>query len=136
MWLCTLLGTSVFSSMFRLTAPAKQARPGPPLAPALGQHQIKVVDFIAEFNRLTPGYTEGVPLGCRITKLPGVGKFGLRVVPPTWSTLAFSAATPGGRVSPVGLYAALYYRNGGRPPSPAQTKTALGTLRSCRLQLE
>ena len=120
--------------MFRLTAPAKQARPGPPLAPILGQHQIKAVDFIAEFNRATPGYTEGVPLGCRITKLPGVGKFALRVAPPTWSTLGFSLARP--RIDPVGLYAALYYRNGGRPPTPGQTRTVLGTLRSCRLQLE
>lgn len=119
--------------MFRLVAPAKQARPGPPLAPILGQHQIKVADFITEFNRQTAHYVEGVPLGCRITKLPGVGKFTLLVTPPSWSTLLFSL-DQGGWVDRIALYTALYYRLG-RRPDPADLSTVLGAVRSCRLQL-
>ena len=123
----------LFPFMFRLVAPVKQARPGPPLAPILGQHQIKVVDFIAEFNRQTVCYVEGLPLGCRITKLPGVGKFTLLVTPPTWSTLLFSLDR-GGWIGRAALYTALYYRLG-RLPDPADLSTVLGVVRSCRLQL-
>jgi len=65
----------------RLTAPAGEARPGAPLTPILGQQQIKPADFIAEFHRLSVGYTPGVPLGCRIYKT-GANKFTLRWPPP------------------------------------------------------
>lgn len=118
--------------MFRLTAPAKQARPGPPLAPILGQHQIKVVDFIAEFNRLAGGYAEGVPLGCRVRRLPGPNRFTLRVVPPSWTTLLTGAVGPSGGVDPATLWAALHLRG---CPTRAGARTVLGTLRSCRLRL-
>lgn len=120
--------------MFRLTAPVKLAKPGPPLAPILGQQQIKVIDFLNDFNRVTAHLVEGVPVGCRIKKLPGMGKFTLKVCPPSTVVLLFSVAE-NKQILPVDLFKAGYFAARGNV-SPANFKTIFGTLRSCQLQLK
>lgn len=126
--------------MFRLTALAKLAKPGPPLAPILGQQQIKVVDFLNDFNRATTHLIEGIPLGCRIKKLPGIGKFTLKVCPPSYTVLLFSVANSKRQIDPIDLYKVAYLRIKGEPfkagLNPALFKTILGTMRSCRLHLK
>lgn len=114
----------------RLTAPAGEARPGAPLTPILGQQQIKPADFIAEFHRLSVGYTPGVPLGCRIYKT-GANKFTLRVAPPTWTTLFTSAAT-GRVVTREDVYHLAHYR---AMATPVGVATLLGTLKSLGFRL-
>lgn len=114
----------------RLTAPAGEARPGAPLTPILGQQQIKPADFIAEFHRLSVGYTPGLPLGCRLHKVGT--KFTLRVAPPSWTVLATSAAT-GRTLRREDLYHLAHYRGMATPRGVA---TVLGTLRSLGFHLK
>jgi ribosomal protein L11 len=109
--------------VIRLVVPAALARPGPPLSPVLGQHAVKVADFVAEFNRVTAGFTPGVPVVTRVTKLPG-NKFVLRVTGPT----AYSLLR-GARRNPPGLYDVVRVTGS---VTPARARTVLGTLRSTR----
>jgi len=67
--------------MIRLRVPAQQAKPGPPLAPILGQHQIKVADFVSRFNTASSGWTPGTPLGVQIHKIGS--NWTLKIKPPT-----------------------------------------------------
>lgn len=113
--------------MFRLVVPAGEARPGPSLSPVLGQHQIKPAEFVAEFNRVTQGYTPGTPLNVRVHRQGS--SFRLVVCPPTWTT-RLGGATPGGRLHRGDLWFAL----GGRP-TPGGVRTALGTLKSLGYRL-
>jgi ribosomal protein L11 len=107
--------------MIRLVVPAQQARPGPPLSPVLGQHAVKVADFVAEFNRATAGVTPGVPVGVRLTKLPA-NKFVLRVAPPATAVVLRGAP----RTRP-GLYDVARIRGA---TTPRTVRVLLGTARS------
>lgn len=113
---------------FRVRVPANQAKPGPPLAPVLGQQQVKPADFIAEFHRQSAGYTDGVPLHVRGWKVGG--RLRLAVCPPAYHLVLRGAPTA------VDLYTALVYRLD-RPPTPADARTLFGAARSgrCRVQL-
>lgn len=115
--------------MIRLKVPAQQAKPGPPLSPVLGQHQIKVAEFVTEFNRQSGGWTPGVPLGVTIQKQGS--KFTLRVAPPALTVLF---RTPGGGDLSRGyLWGVLLFRFG--VPHPRHARTFLGTLRSLGLRV-
>ena len=115
--------------MIRLRVPSQQAKPGPPLSPVLGQHQIKVAEFVAEFNRQSAGWAPGVPLGVTVQKTGT--KFTLRVGVPTFSVL-FRGFSPRG-VSRETLWAAAVFRFG--EPTPRHVRTLLGTLRSLGLRV-
>ena len=80
-----------------------------------------MAEFTAEFNRVTAHYVEGFPLGCRLQK--GGGRFTLQVLPPGWGVLL-----RGGR-SVADVWAACHVR-WGRPPTPSEVRTLLGTARS------
>ncbi len=109
--------------MIRLVVPAASARPGPPLSPVLGQHAVKVADFVAEFNRTTAGVTPGVPLGVRLVKLPA-NKFVLRIAP-----VATGVVLRGAPRTRPGLYDVARVRGA---TTPAAVRTLLGTARSTR----
>ena len=113
--------------MIRLKVPAQQAKPGPPLSPVLGQHQIKVAEFVTEFNRQSVGWTPGVPLGVVINKKGS--KFTLRVSPPTFGLLL--RGFPPGGLTRGGLWGVLCFRFGN--PTPHHFRTLLGTLKSLGL---
>lgn len=115
--------------MIRLKVPAQQAKPGPPLSPILGQHQIKVAEFVTEFNRQSTGWTPGVPLGVLIHKQGP--KFTLRVAPPAF-TLLLRGVTAGD-LPREHLWGVLVFRFG--VPTPHQVRTLLGTLRSLALRV-
>lgn len=116
--------------LIRLTAPAGEARPGAPLTPILGQQQIKPVDFITEFHRLSTGYTPGVPLGCRIHKT-GPNKFTLRVAPPSWTILLTSGAVAR-TLAREDVYHLACYRG---MATPVGVATLFGTLKSLGFRL-
>jgi len=42
-------------ALIKLTIPAGQANPAPPVGPALGQHGVPLMDFCNEFNKRTEG---------------------------------------------------------------------------------
>jgi len=115
--------------MTKLVVPAGLARPGPPLSPILGQAQIKVADFVTQFNALTVEYAPGVPLPTVVVKTSAT-KFTLQVATPTVATLLWGT-TVGRTVSRVDLWGIVLFRYG--RVTPAAVVTVLGTLKSTRL---
>jgi ribosomal protein L11 len=81
-------------SSIKLFVPALEAKSGPPLAPILGQHQVNLMEFCKEFNKVTAGWAAGVPLPVKIQKLES-NKFKLSVKSPTLCFLIAQAASGG-----------------------------------------
>jgi ribosomal protein L11 len=94
------------------------------LSPVLGQHAVKVADFVTEFNKVTAGYTPGVVVGVRLTKL-AANKFTFVVAPPPGVHLVRSGVAAG-RVGRTHLWDVLRV---GRT-TPAAASALLGTVRS------
>jgi large subunit ribosomal protein L11 len=53
-------------AMVKLQLPAGQANPAPPVGPALGQHQVNIMDFCKQYNERTRGQ-EGTIIPVEIT---------------------------------------------------------------------
>ena len=51
----------------KLQVPAGQAKPTPPVGPALGQHGVNIMEFCKTFNSQTQGMEPGLPIPCVIT---------------------------------------------------------------------
>jgi len=68
--------------IIKLYVPAMEARPGPPLAPILGQHQINIVEFCKEFNKISAIWSPSVPLPVKVRKLEA-NRFSIAVNSPT-----------------------------------------------------
>jgi large subunit ribosomal protein L11 len=62
----------------KMYVPATEAKPGAPIAPILGQHQINAIEFCKRFNELSAIYESGVPLPTTIIKMSD-GKFEIKV---------------------------------------------------------
>jgi hypothetical protein len=110
-------------SVIRLRVPAQTAKPGPPLSPVLGQHQIKVAEFVNQFNTASGGWTPGTPLGVRILKVGPT--WSLQVLPPGLTTTLGEAQARG--LTREDLWAYLVHFRGS---TPGAARTLLGTLRS------
>lgn len=95
------------------------------MSPVLGQHAVKVADFVAEFNKVTAGYTPGVPLRVRLTKVSPT-KFTFVTRPPPVYYLVRSVCSAR-RVGRTALWDVL--RAAG-PTGPAAAAALLGTVRS------
>lgn len=119
--------------MIKLFAPAQQAKAGPPLSPILGQHQIKVAEFVTRFNEATSMYTPGTPLGVRILKI-NTTQWNLQVLPPRPGTLVKSLqlSTPGLKVDRKDLWGVLNFYNLHQTGehTPQEVRILLGTLKS------
>lgn len=55
------------SAYIKLQVPAGQAKPSPPVGPALGQHGVNIMDFCKAFNAETASQEQGVPIPVVIT---------------------------------------------------------------------
>ncbi len=55
------------SAYIKLQVPAGQARPSPPVGPALGQHGLNIMEFCKAFNAQTQDHEQGLPLPVVIT---------------------------------------------------------------------
>jgi large subunit ribosomal protein L11 len=55
------------SGYIKLTIPAGQANPSPPLGPALGQRGVNIMEFAKAFNAKTDAIEKGVPTPTIIT---------------------------------------------------------------------
>ena len=51
----------------KLQVPAGQAKPTPPVGPALGQHGVNIMEFCKTFNAQTQNMEPGLPIPCVIT---------------------------------------------------------------------
>ena len=109
------------------------ARPGPPLAPVLGQPQLKVADFITEYNRLTANYVncDGLILTCRLRKLSQPQKFVLQVKEPSFFVLWYTVD----RHVPITTFYDSYYFYYRRWPTPVEARTLLGQLQAAHWQI-
>lgn len=55
------------AAYIRLQVPAGQANPSPPIGPALGQHQVNIMEFCKAFNAATQSVEPGLPIPVVIT---------------------------------------------------------------------
>lgn len=51
----------------KLEIPAADAKPSPPVGPALGQRGLNIMDFCKQFNAMTQGLEKGMPCPVLIT---------------------------------------------------------------------
>jgi large subunit ribosomal protein L11 len=120
----------------KLIVPALEARSGPPLAPILGQHQINLMEFCKEFNKLSVLWAPGVPLVTKVLKFEA-NKFNIKIGSPSMFFLLYQADSFDGKtVAPEHLFDLL------RLKSKFLTKDAmvdvhsvLGFLRSKKIKI-
>ncbi len=55
------------TAYIKLQVPAKEAVPGPPVGPALGQHGLNIMEFCKAFNAKTQTMENGMPIPVVIT---------------------------------------------------------------------
>lgn len=55
------------TAFIKLQVPAKEAVPGPPVGPALGQHGLNIMEFCKAFNAKTQSMENGMPIPVVIT---------------------------------------------------------------------
>ncbi len=55
------------SAYIKLQVPAGDAKPSPPVGPALGQHGVNIMDFCKTFNAETQDIEKGLPIPVVIT---------------------------------------------------------------------
>ena len=56
------------AAYIRLQVPAGQANPSPPIGPALGQHQVNIMEFCKAFNAQTQGQDTIMPVVITVYK--------------------------------------------------------------------
>lgn len=123
--------------VYKFFVPSQQAKPGQPLAPILGQLQIKVQDFITEFNKQTTDYIEGIPLGCRIRKFSNSTKFTLFVQAPTWFELIKGTTNLNKELTLEQFYDCCLFKFNFKSSqiTPFETKTILSLFKTTKLKL-
>ncbi|XP_030464182.1 54S ribosomal protein L19, mitochondrial [Syzygium oleosum] len=55
------------AATIRLTVPAGEARPMPPVGPALGQYRLNLMAFCKDFNARTQKYKKDTPMSVTVT---------------------------------------------------------------------
>eukprot|EP01018_Ginkgo_biloba_P033925 Gb_09384 [translate_table: standard] len=55
------------AAMIRMVVPAGQARPAPPVGPALGQYRLNLMTFCKEFNARTQNIKPETPMSVMVT---------------------------------------------------------------------
>lgn len=86
--------------MVKLTLPAGQASPSPPVGPRLGQMGVNIMGFCKDFNAATEAYTPGVPLTTKIVAYSDrTADFSVRS-PPTSYLLMRAAGIEKGAAEP------------------------------------
>lgn len=56
----------VVKQVIKMTLPAGQAAPSPPVGPRLGQMGVNIMQFCKDFNAATTAYVEGTPLTTKV----------------------------------------------------------------------
>jgi len=142
-------GARVVKQIVKMTVPAGQAAPSPPVGPRLGQMGVNIMSFCKDFNAATAQYRPGLPLTTKIvaytdrtctftTRSPPVSALLLGV-----AGVAKGASSPGKSAAPVGtvslkqVYAIATIKTGdlhlAHVPLQSMCKSIIGTARSCGL---
>ena len=84
----------------KLQVPAGDAKPSPPVGPALGQHGVNIMEFCKAFNAETQGLESGLPLPVVITVYSDKSFTYIRKTPPASVLLRKSAGLEKGSSEP------------------------------------
>jgi len=87
-------------SYIRLQVPAGDAKPSPPVGPALGQHGVNIMEFCKAFNAETQSLEQGLPIPVVITVYTDKSFTFIRKTPPAAVLLKKALGTDKGSAVP------------------------------------
>ena len=88
------------ATYIKLQVPAGDAKPSPPVGPALGQHGVNIMEFCKAFNAETQGVEPGLPIPVVITVYSDKSFTYIRKTPPAAALLKKAAGLPKGSSEP------------------------------------
>lgn len=83
-------------SYIKLQVPAGDAKPSPPVGPALGQHGVNIMEFCKTFNAETADLEKGLPIPVVITVYADKSFTFIRKTPPAAVLIQKAAGVPKG----------------------------------------
>ena len=84
----------------KLQVPAGEAKPSPPVGPALGQHGVNIMDFCKAFNAETGNVEKGLPIPVVITVYADKSFTYIKKTPPASVLLKKAAGVDKGSGTP------------------------------------
>lgn len=87
-------------AFIKLQVPAGEAKPSPPVGPALGQHGVNIMEFCKAFNAETKSLEPGLPIPVVITVYADKSFTYIRKTPPASVLLRKAAGIPKGSAVP------------------------------------
>ncbi len=84
----------------KLQVPAGEAKPSPPVGPALGQHGVNIMEFCKAFNAETQGMEPGLPIPVVITVYADKSFTFVKKTPPAAVLLRKAAGIDKGSAEP------------------------------------
>ena len=84
----------------KLQVPAGEAKPSPPVGPALGQHGVNIMDFCKAFNAETGSVEKGLPIPVVITVYADKSFTYIKKTPPASVLLKKAAGVDKGSGTP------------------------------------
>ena len=84
----------------KLQVPAGEAKPSPPVGPALGQHGVNIMDFCKAFNAETGSMEKGLPIPVVITVYADKSFTYIKKTPPASVLLKKAAGVDKGSGTP------------------------------------
>ncbi len=84
----------------KLQVPAAEAKPSPPVGPALGQHGVNIMEFCKAFNAQTQGMEPGLPIPVVITVYADKSFTFIKKTPPAAVLLKKAAGLDKGSAEP------------------------------------
>ncbi len=84
----------------KLQVPATEAKPSPPVGPALGQHGVNIMEFCKAFNAETQGMEPGLPIPVVITVYADKSFTFIKKTPPAAVLLKKAAGLDKGSAEP------------------------------------
>jgi len=77
-------GERTIKQVIKMTIPAGQASPSPPVGPRVGQLGLPIMPFCKDFNEQSKHFADGIPLSCKLVAYDD-RSYKLRVFGPTMS---------------------------------------------------
>ena len=87
-------------ALIKLQVPAGEAKPSPPVGPALGQHGVNIMEFCKAFNAETQSVEPGLPIPVIITVYADKSFTYIRKTPPASVLLKKALGVPKGSSVP------------------------------------